>query len=125
MSVITRKLHFEGSKGEAELESLFDSDLTYSCIHPDLAKALGVTQPLRHPRDVEPAAKGNFIRIEKVVPLDFYINDLLMDDNFFVIPNLAEQAIIGAATMQKWKIKLDFETDEIITDPRVSRLILM
>lgn len=125
MSVITRTLHFEGSKGEAELESLFGSGSTYSCIRPDFAEALGVTQPLHRPRNVETASKGSFIRIEHVVPLDFYINNLLMDDTFFVVPNLAEPAIIGAMTMQKWKIKLDFETDEIITDPRVSRLILM
>src|SRR5215211_1015872 len=108
MSVIIRTLHFAGSKGEAELESLFDGGSTYSCIRPDVAEALGVTQPLSRPREVKTASKGSFIRIEKVLPLDFYINNLLLDDNFLVVPNLAEQAIIGAATMQKWKIKLDY-----------------
>ena len=41
-----------------------------------------------------------------------------------VVPGLSEEAIIGATTMQKWRIKLDFEHDEIITDARANRLIL-
>jgi predicted aspartyl protease len=122
---IIRTLHYEGAKGQAELASLFDSGSTYSCIHPDFAKELGHLEPLPKPRNVETASKGNFIRVEKAVLLDFYLNGLRLDDAFIVVPNLAEQAIIGALTMQKWKIKLDFETDEVITDPRINRLILM
>ena len=122
---IVRTLHFEGSKGEAELASLFDSGSTYSCIHPDFARQLATLEPLPKPQNVETAAKGHFIRIEERVNLDFYLNTLRLSDEFVVVPNLAEQAIIGALTMQKWKIKLDFEHDEIITDPRVGRIILM
>ncbi len=122
---IVRTLHYEGSKDQAELISLFDSGSTYSCVHPDFAQKLGEPQPLPKPRNVETAAKGNFILIEQAVMLDFYLNNLRMDDVFIIVPNLAEEAIIGALTMQKWKIKLDFENDEVITDPRVSRIILM
>jgi hypothetical protein len=35
------------------------------------------------------------------------------------------QFIVGAATMQKWRFKLDFEADEVIIDPRVTRLRLL
>lgn len=121
---IVRTLHYEGSKGQAELISLFDSGSTFSCIHPDYASELGNLERLPRPQNVETAAKGNFILIEQAVLLDFYLNNLRLNDVFAVVPNLAEQAIIGALTMQKWKIKLDFEHDEVITDPRVSRIIL-
>ena len=30
---------------------------------------------------------------------------------FLVVPNLSEEAITGAATLQKWRIKLNFEDD--------------
>jgi len=122
---IIRNLHFEGSKGQAELTSLFDGGSTYSCIHPDFAKTLGTLEPLPKPQKVETAAKGHFLEIDQSVRLEFYLNNLRLSDEFVVIPNLAEQAIIGALTMQKWKIKLDYENDEVITDPRVSRIILM
>ena len=42
-----------------------------------------------------------------------------------LIPDLSEQVIIGAATLQKWRIKLDFERDQVIVDPRVTHLRLL
>lgn len=35
-----------------------------------------------------------------------------------LLPELSEQTIIGAATLQKWRMKLDFEHDEVIIDQR-------
>jgi len=37
---------------------------------------------------------------------------------------LSEDVIIGAATMQKWRLKLDFEQDRVIVDQMVTRLML-
>ncbi len=42
-----------------------------------------------------------------------------------MVPGLSEEVIIGAATMQKWRLKLDFENDRVIVDPRVAKLILI
>jgi hypothetical protein len=42
-----------------------------------------------------------------------------------VIENLSESAIIGAITLQKWRIKLDFEHDDIIIDPRTQKMRLL
>jgi hypothetical protein len=33
--------------------------------------------------------------------------------------------IISAATLQKWRMKLDFEADEVIIDSRVTKLRLI
>ena len=57
--------------------------------------------------------------------LDFYIDDILLSDEFLVVPDLSEEAIIGAATMQKWRIKLDFEYDNVHVDPKVGKLQLI
>lgn len=48
-----------------------------------------------------------------------------ISDEFLVIPGLSEEAIIGAATMQKWRIKLDFENVRVIVDPKVAKLQLV
>ena len=37
-------------------------------------------------------------------------------------PKLEEKAIIGAVTLQKWRIKLDFEHNRVILDSRVTDL---
>ena len=123
--VLVRNLKFRGSQGQADLPTLFDSGSTYSLIHPDFAEKLAMVETLPDPMEFETANKGSFTRVDQAVRLDFYLNNLRLTGEFFVIPGLAEQAIIGATTMQKWRIKLDFEHDEVITDPRVGRVILM
>ena len=123
--VITRLLNFRGSKGRDDLQALFDSGASVSCIDPAVAEKLEIVTPLPDPFNVETAAKGHFIKVDQRVTLDFHLNDLRLSDEFILIPGLAEDVIIGASTMQKWKIKLDFEHDAVVTDPRVSRMILM
>ena len=123
--VLTQSLNFRGSKGRADLLALFDSGSTYSCLNPEVAAKLGNLEALPDPLEVETADKGHFIRIKESVRLDFYLNNLRLTDEFMVVPGLAEEAIIGATTMQKWRIKLDFEHDQIVTDPRANRMILM
>jgi hypothetical protein len=41
------------------------------------------------------------------------------------VPGLSEDVIIGVATMQKWRMKLDFEHDRVIVDPRLATMRLM
>jgi len=65
------------------------------------------------------------------VSLDFHLNGYRFSDEFMlgsgngVIPGLSQQLVIGAATMRKWRFKLDFEADEVIIDPRLTRLRLL
>jgi hypothetical protein len=66
-----------------------------------------------------------FDEISEVIRLDFYINDVLLSDEFLLVPGLSDEAIIGAATMQKWRIRLDFEHDQVIVDPKVAKLQLI
>jgi len=42
-----------------------------------------------------------------------------------VIEKLSNGVIIGAKTLQAWRLKLDFESDEIIIDPKVTKLWLL
>jgi len=65
------------------------------------------------------------MEITQRVTIDFYKDDIRLSDEFLVVPNLSEDVVIGATTMQKWRIKLDFEHDEIIIDPKVAKLILI
>jgi hypothetical protein len=66
-----------------------------------------------------------FMEIMNRVSLEFYKDDIRLSDEFLVVPNLSEDVVIGATTMQKWRIKLDFEHDTVIIDPKVAKLILI
>jgi hypothetical protein len=46
---------------------------------------------------------------------------VLLSDEFLIVPSLSEEAVIGAATLQKWRIKLDFKLEKVIVDPKVGK----
>lgn len=71
------------------------------------------------------ASAATFMEITHTTRLDFYHEEVRLSDEFLVVPGLSEEVIIGAATMQKWRLKLDFEHDKVIVDPAVSKLILI
>jgi hypothetical protein len=125
MAIIEKEIRLVGSKGEHELAGLFDSGATYSCIDRDLAKRLGPLDPLPSPLSLETAEAGRTMEVKEAVRLDFHLDGYRFSDEFMVIPDLSSQLIIGTATMQKWRFKLDFEADEVIIDPRVTRLRLL
>lgn len=125
MSIIKHPLLYVGTKGEKTLYTLFDSGANLSCINPDFIEDLETAIPLGRVRRLSTASEGHYIEIKEVVRLDFYINDILLSDEFLVVSGLSEEAIIGCATLQKWRIKLDFEHDQVIVDPKVARLQLI
>jgi hypothetical protein len=81
--------------------------------------------PLHTPMRLATASEHVFMEIMNRVSLDFYKDDIRLSDEFLVVPNLSEDVVIGATTMQKWRIKLDFEHDTVIIDPKVAKLILI
>ena len=124
MSIIKIPLHFEGSKGEATFYSLFDSGASFSCISPECAEQIANFEKLWKPMEIATAAVGSYLKISDRITVDFYYNDIRMSDEFMVIPGLSEDVIIGVNTLQKWRIKLDFEHDTVIVDPKVGKAML-
>jgi hypothetical protein len=124
MSVIKLPLLFAGSKGEKNLYTLFDSGANLSCINPDYVNDLEIPTSLGRVRNIATASEGHFIQVKEAIRIDFYLNDVLLSDEFLLVPGLSEEATIGAATMQKWRIKLDFEHDTVHVDPKVAKMEL-
>ncbi len=123
--IIEKKILFEGSKGELELNAMFDSGASFSCIKHMHAVKLGDTIKLRRSLRVGTASEHSFSDIYEKILLDFYIDNYRFFDDFIIVPELSKEIIIGAATMQKWRFKLDFEKDEVIIDPRVTKFRLL
>ena len=124
MSVIIMPILYTGSLGETRMMTLFDSGANLSCIHPLFLNDIETPVILGHVRKIYTASEGHFIEVEAAVRLDFFLGDVLLSDEFLIVPGLSEEAIIGAATMQKWRIKLDFEHDQVHVDPKMARLQL-
>lgn len=125
MAVIQKTIKLAGSLGSREELALFDSGASYSFIEPKIARELGHVEPMPEPRMFGTARNGDQLTATDRVSLDFYLEGYRFSDEFMLIPDLSEAVIIGAATLQKWRMKLDFEADEVIIDPRVTKLRLM
>lgn len=125
MSIIKLPLRFEGAKGENILYALFDSGANLSCINEQYAVQIANLEAFLHPRKLATASDHHFMEITHRITTDFYLNDVLISDEFLVVPGLSEEVIIGAATLQKWRIKLDFEHDTVFIDPKVAKLQLI
>jgi hypothetical protein len=122
MSILRIPILFVGSKGEKKLNALFDSGAELSCIHPDCVKDLETPVHLGRIRHLSTANTAHLIEVKERVSLDFVIEDILLSDEFLILPGLSEEVIIGTATLQKWRMKLDFEHDRVIINPRLGRL---
>ena len=125
MSLIKIPVLYAGNKGEKYLYTMFDSGANLSCINPSFVAELGNAINLGRERRVATASEAHFIIIKERLLLDFYVEGVLLSDEFLVVPGLSEEAIIGAATMQKWRIKLDFEHDTVHVDPKVAKMQLI
>ncbi|KPL12282.1 hypothetical protein AMJ85_01335 [candidate division BRC1 bacterium SM23_51] len=122
MAVIEQKIRLEGSLGEREVTALFDSGASVSCIRPDVVEEIAEAARLRKPFRISTADEKTFTEVYERVALDFYISEYRFATEFYLVPGLAEEVTIGATTMQQWRFKLDFEREEVIIDPRVTRM---
>lgn len=124
MGIIRIPLRFEGSVGEKVVYALFDSGATYSCLNEEIAGFIETPAKLRTPLEIGTASANHYVVVEEAMRADFYHEDIRLSDEFMVVPGLSEEAIIGVNTLQKWRIKLDFEHDKVIVNPKVAEYIL-
>ena len=120
--IIQQSLLFEGSITSATLTAVFDSGAGLSFINSKKANGLGVLEKLPRPLKVGQAAENTDIWVTETIRLIFTLNELELEDTFYLFPNLADEVLVGVPTMQKWHIVLDPTHNQIITDPKAVRL---
>ncbi len=117
VSVLQKEILLSGTKGRRRCMALFDSESSFSIIRRDIAEALQPLSPLVDLENwiFETAQAGQLVQVRFSVALTFHFDDSKehFHDEFFVFDECSEEAIIGARTMQTWKIVLDFQNDEI------------
>ena len=124
MSLLELPCTLVGNRGCTSTVCLFDSGASYSVIRRTTAERIARLQPLPEPFVFETASAGDFITAEYGVILEFFLEDAprCFTDSFMVLDTLSEELIIGATTMQKWQIKLDFVNEKVLYDRKVQRL---
>jgi len=124
MGLIVKKLRIAGDKGEGRLEVLFDTGASASFIRANVVDKIATTLKLPSPETYMLGDGVGRLRVTETAVLYVYVEGVRISDNFIVSPRLSEPVIIGAGTLQKWRIKLDLENEKIIIDKRMARLLL-
>ncbi len=125
MPFIKSSLLFENANGCKNMNVIFDSSINISCINANQLTDFAEPQQLGRFRNISFSADSKPIVVKHVVCLDFFINGILLSDEFFVVPNLCIDAMIGITTIRKWRIKLNFEDDKVEVDFKVAKLQLI
>jgi hypothetical protein len=126
VSILEKDILLVGSQGTARRRALFDSGASYSIIRRDLAESLEHVTTIPDPENYvfETARPDDTIQALHRVSLEFRFDDseARFSDEFIVFDECSEEVIIGATTMQKWGIKLDFDREEILYRKTAVRL---
>lgn len=124
MPVLYKTLIFQGNKGQTEVKALFDSGASASFVRTDIADKVGYIFSFRDKREIIVADGSRKSYDNRVLPAGFMLNDCPIVSEFKVVDNLSEEVIVGADTLQRNKITLDFDKDEVNTDkcPKFDRL---
>ncbi len=127
--ILMKELQFVGSKGRTRRKALFDSGASYSIIRRDIAERIEIPVPLPEDEvwEFETAQEGYIIRAKDRVTLSFHFDDSAQrfTDEFVVFDEISEEVVIGATTMRKWGIKLDFEKEEVLYRKTAQRLMVI
>lgn len=125
MGILVKQVVLRGDKGQVELDGMFDTGATYSVIRKDIAEQIATVIPLDEPIILRTAEQGRQLTVTHRVVLTFWLNGYRLSDEFLVLEELSRPVLIGAATMQKWRIRLDMANEEVIVDPTATELWLL
>ncbi len=125
MSVLEIPLLFVGTRGEKIVYTLFDDRAKFSSIHPGYMRDIAEKQLLGRVRNIDLNNTGYKVEIKEAVTLDFFISNIHLSDEFFILPGMKETVIIGAPTIRKWRIKLNLTNNSVEVDPKLARLQLI
>jgi len=125
MGEVFEKVRLVGSKGEVEVNALFDSGATYSFVRADIAERVEVVLSLPEPMRFATAKKEQVLEVDRAIRANFYVDGVRYSDEFLVSDEMGEELIIGASTMQKWGMKLDMENEKVVLTRRDYKLRLL
>ena len=127
MGYIVKEVYFEGSRGSGKFRTLFDTGAGVSVVKKSVAEKLGRPEKLPRPLEMTTADKNHKIYSYERVSLDFWLEeDDRLSDEFFVLQDelMEEDVIVGAGTMQKWRLVIDMEKEKVYSTREMKKIRL-
>ncbi len=118
MGMIVKDYTVSGSRDSATVRALYDTGAGASFVQRDIAERLGDIVAAASPIQVTLADGQQAFTVDQTVSLDIDVDGTHLQYGYYVADGLAEELIIGADMIRRWKITLDLENESVSIDPR-------
>ena len=123
MGLIYKEIRLTGPKGSGIFKALIGTGASESFIRSREAGI--IAQPFKMPETMAIELGKGMIEADEAIFAYADLDGYRLHWTFIVVPSLTEEVIIGADFLQRWKIKINLETEEIVIDPKALRLKLV
>ena len=118
VGIIVKEYTVTGPRGSDTVRSLYDTGAGASFVRRDIAGILGDTLMTATPIRFMMADASEGFTVDQIIHLDVDVDGTTLSHTFYVADELAEELVIGADMMQRFRISLDMESEGISIDPR-------
>lgn len=118
MGMINRDYTVTGSRGSGTVRVLYDTGSGSSFVRRDVAERLGNVVRTLRPTTFTMADGLVTFTVEHDVELYIDVDGDVLVYHFFVADGLAEELVIGADMVQRFRIGLDIANESVTIDPR-------
>ena len=118
MGIIIEEYTVTGNRSADTVRVLYDTGSGASFVRRDIAEPLGNIEASPVPVQFMMANGQETFTVEQIINLAVDIDGSPLVYMFYVAEDLAEELIIGADMMQKFKISLDLDSESVSIDPR-------
>lgn len=125
MGLISKQIEVIGDKQKIKAQALFDTGASASFIRKDLADQIATVVRMPSPWIFILGDGKGKVQAEHCLHVDIIIKGVKIFHQLIAVKDLGEEIIIGADILQRWKIKLDPEKEDILIDKKVTELKLM
>ena len=118
MGIIAKNYTVTGDLGSGTVRVLYDTEAGSSFVRRNVAENLGNIVRTLLPMTFTMADGQGTLTVDQDVALYIDVDGTPLMYRFFVLDDLAEELIIGADMMQRFKISLDMDNESVTIDPR-------
>jgi predicted aspartyl protease len=113
MGMIMKDYTVTGNSDSAAVRVLYDTGAGASFVRRDVAEPLGMIVPTPTPISFTMTDGQEVFTVDQAIYLDLDVDGTRLAYTFYVVNDLAEELIIGADMMQRWKISLDQDNETV------------
>ncbi|MFQ6029947.1 MAG: retropepsin-like aspartic protease [Dehalococcoidia bacterium] len=124
MGLIAKTIEVIGDKGKSNVVALFDTGAAGSFIRRDVAERIGTIVKSPFPRRFTLGDGKAAIEAREFLAVDMIVKDARLYHYLLVVDELSDEVILGADMLQRWKITLDPEKEDLFIDEKALRLRL-